>query len=90
MPVFVFIMTKFKNLPEKIFEVCLEDGIKPTRLKSEVSYVFIISKSNTVHFNAFEVNWLCVIGFVVKTLYAHFSLELMGLPVAVAQPDKRL
>ena len=36
MPVFAFIMTKFTNLPSKIFEVCLEDGIKPARLTSEV------------------------------------------------------
>nr|CAB3263765.1 methyltransferase-like protein 13 [Phallusia mammillata] len=35
MPVFAFIFTKFQKMPMKILEVCLEDSVKPTRLKSE-------------------------------------------------------
>nr|XP_002130342.1 methyltransferase-like protein 13 [Ciona intestinalis] len=35
MPVFSFIFTKFVKLPSKIFEVCFEDSVKPTRIQSE-------------------------------------------------------
>ncbi|XP_039270372.2 eEF1A lysine and N-terminal methyltransferase-like [Styela clava] len=32
LPVFAFVMTKFKNLPKKILEVCVDDSFTPTRV----------------------------------------------------------
>ena len=37
MPVFAFVLTKFNKLSGKIFEICLEDEVKPIRLKNEVN-----------------------------------------------------
>lgn len=40
LPVFAFVITKFKKLPKKIFEICHNENFKPRRVKSVVSVVW--------------------------------------------------
>ncbi|XP_076821478.1 eEF1A lysine and N-terminal methyltransferase-like [Clavelina lepadiformis] len=66
MPVFAIVLTKFRNLPRKILEVCLEDATKPSKLESEEQVLeFIKTQQNYA---------------IVRNELAHGYIKNLGLP----------